>query len=338
VEGLSPKAAQRLAREAATQTYDPAARALNEDWGTSYDGKQVQRWAQKLGQKVVEAQQAEVVAYEMGRRPRGPANDPELLVIGLDGGRVQGKEKDRETGSRWKEDKVLTITSYQKGDGKDPSPQPLMTTCLATMADSQGLGKLARVEAERRGVRQAQQVLLMGDGAGWIDSQQQEHFGRHVRIVDYYHALEHLHEEARAVFPQQEPRRKALADELKRLLWRGQIPGLIKALQDCAARLGPPQETDPPDHPRRVAAQNVGYFTRHQKHMAYAAYRKLGWPIGSGAIESGVKQFNKRVKGTEQFWHRQGVEPILALRALWLSQDNRWHHYWLWGRLPRQAA
>ncbi len=45
--------------------------------------------------------------------------------------------------------------------------------------------------------------------------------------------------------------------------------------------------------------------------------------------EAGVKQFNKRVKGTEQFWHNHGVEPILALRSLGLSDDDRWDHYWL---------
>ena len=46
---LTPRAAQRLARESATQAFDPAAVALNEDWGTQLDGKQVQRWAEALG-------------------------------------------------------------------------------------------------------------------------------------------------------------------------------------------------------------------------------------------------------------------------------------------------
>jgi len=31
-----------------------------------------------------------------------------------------------------------------------------------------------------------------------------------------------------------------------------------------------------------------------------------------GVTEAAVKQFNKRVKGTEQFWG-DGIEPILAL-------------------------
>ena len=338
VQGLSPKAAQRVARQVALLTYDPAAQTLSEDWGTQLDGKQVQRWALKLGQKLVEVQAQEVLAYEKGQRPQGPANAPELLVVGLDGGRVQGRDKDPESGSRWREDKVLTITSYRPGNGRDREPEHLLSTCVATMADSQAFGKLARVEAERRGVRQARRVLLIRDGAAWIDTQHQEHFGRHERIVDYYHANEHLHEQAKALYPQLEVRRKQWAEKLETLLWRGQITGLIRILAACTRKLGSPQDNDPPGHPRRVAAQNLGYFSKHQAHMNYPAYRKLGWPIGSGNVEGGVKQVNKRVKGTEQFWNQEGVEPILALRALRLSQDERWDHYWLCGRLPRQAA
>jgi hypothetical protein len=58
--------------------------------------------------------------------------------------------------------------------------------------------------------------------------------------------------------------------------------------------------------------------------MDYPRYRRRGWPIGSGATESGGEQFSKRVKGTEQFWSLPGVETILGLRVLWLSQDDRW--------------
>jgi len=64
-----------------------------------------------------------------------------------------------------------------------------------------------------------------------------------------------------------------------------------------------------------------------------------GWPIGSGNTEAGVKQFNKRVKGTEQFWSEDGVEAILCLRGLWLSQDERWVVYWKnWPAYLKTAA
>jgi hypothetical protein len=66
-------------------------------------------------------------------------------------------------------------------------------------------------------------------------------------------------------------------------------------------------------------------------------YRRRGWPIGSGVVESGVKQFNKRVKGSDPFWNEPTLEPILALRGLWLSQDQRWDNYWS-NRTAYQAA
>ena len=119
-----------------------------------------------------------------------------------------------------------------------------------------------------------------------------------------------------------------LAEQLEAWLWDGKVEKVIQALSEHARQLGPPQTTDPPQHPRRLLSQNVGYFTRHQAHMNYPKYRTNGWPIGSGETEAAVKQFNKRVKGTEQFWAEAGIEPILCLRAAWLSQDDRWQRYW----------
>lgn len=85
---------------------------------------------------------------------------------------------------------------------------------------------------------------------------------------------------------------------------------VIAAVSSESQRLGDPVDGDPPGHPRRVLRQNVGYFTRHKGHMNYPAYRARGWPIGSGVTEAAVKQCNKRVKGSEQFWTEAGVETI----------------------------
>lgn len=317
-----------MAREAATQSFDNAARALNLDWGTGFDGKQIQRWGEALGQTLVEARARELERFQAGIMPKSPENEHELLVIGGDGGRVQTREKNPETGSRWKEDKVLTITSCLKGDGVDRPPQKLLTTCLATMEDARTFGELARLEAEKRGIRKAVQVIGIHDGGNWIDPLWEQHFGCHPRILDYYHAAEHLHEVARAEFPADSSSAEALAEQLVTLLWEGKIDPLLSALRELSAQAGAPLETDGPSHPRRVLASNVGYFQKHRNHTDYPTYRCKGWPIGSGITESGVKLFGKRVKGTEQFWNVQGAQAILALRSLWLSEDEHSTYYW----------
>lgn len=335
---LSPKAHRRATREAVTQPFAKAAAALNEDWGSGYDGKQVQRWMQAAGEQLLHRQADERRAYQQGQRPAGPPNDPALLVVGMDGGRVQNREKNGENGSRWREDKVLTITSYLPGDGQEQEPTPLVTTCLATMNASDDFGVLARLEAERRGIRQARHVIVLGDGAAWIDTLHQRHFHRHVRIVDWYHAAEHLHDVAKAAHPEHVGEQQQLADRLTEALWTGHVNSVTLTIDELSRRAGPPRDDDPPAHPRRMLAQNAGYFRRHADHMNYPAYRQRGWPIGSGMTEAAVKQFNKRVKGTEQFWLNAGLEPLLALRSLWLSDDDRWNHYWSYRQGHRSAA
>jgi hypothetical protein len=334
---LTPQAATRLGREAATQQgFEPAARAVNQDWALDQPlhAKQVRRWSEELGRSMVSQREAEVHDYQCGQRPVCPPNGVPLMVIGVDGGRYQSREKDPVTGSRWREEKVLTISSYVPGDGKEKheggrAPQKLVTTHLATAQSVKAFGPLARVEAERRGLRQAEQVIALGDGGNWIDPLLTAFFHVLARIIDWFHASEHLWDCAKAVHGAGTPQAAQWAEQLEALLWDGQVQRVIAQLSAQAQQLGPPLETDTAAaSPRKVLANNVAYFTEHQRHMNYPEYRRRGWPIGSGETEAAVKQFNKRIKGTEQFWSTDGVEAILALRASWLSQDDRWQRYW----------
>lgn len=325
---MTPKAARRIARESATQTFEKAAEALNDDWGATFDGKQIERWACRFGARLEAERDREVADSECGQKPVPPANAPVLLLIGLDGARIQMRDADPESGSRWREDKVATITSYVPGDGADIDPQPLITTHVATMEKSDAFGRMARVEAERRGVNQAALVIGIGDCGNWIDPLIEREFPGIPRIADWAHAEEHLHESGRAVCGSNEVAAKVLSESWVELLWNGKTETMIAELKAQSEKLGPPRKKDGPQHPRRVLARNVGYFENNKEHMNYPEYRGKGWPIGSGNTEAAAKQFNKRVKGTEQFWHPAGAEAILNLRALWLSQDGRWRRYW----------
>jgi hypothetical protein len=329
---LSPRAAERVCREAAGKSFDESAKSLNIDWKGNWDGRQIQRWSEGLGRGMVLERDRQTQAYREGRYPEGPANEPQLLVIGMDGGRWQSCQKDPETGERWREEKVLSVSSYLRGNGREGAaevePKPLVRTHLATARDAAAFGKMARVEAERRGYRKAEQVIVMGDGGNWIDPLVDREFRVQARIIDWYHACEHLWDCAKAIHGPQTPAAAAMAERLEALLWDGKRQRVIDELTEHSQRLGEPQKTDPPQHPRRLLHQNVGYFTRHREHMDYPTYRARGWPIGSGETEAAVKQFNKRVKGSEQFWNESGIESIMSLRAAWISQDDRWGNYW----------
>jgi hypothetical protein len=329
---LTPLAAERVAREAAEHAFGQSARSISLDWHLApeapLDGKQIERWAERLGQAVVDQRQAEVEALGRGCKPQGPLNAPALLVVGMDGGRVQMRQKDPATQSRWREDKVLSLTSYLPGDGQDKKPRKLVTTYVATMRDAAAFGPMVAVEAYRRGLWQAPVVLNISDGGNWIDPLAELQRLADVRIIDFYHAAERLFAVAEALRGKGTPQAQSLGEAWKGLLHAGKVQTVLARMKAEAQRLGPARPTDGPAHPREVLRQNLGYFEKHQDHMHYDEYRRKGWPIGSGNVEAGVKGFNKRVKGTDQFWIKSGVESIMALRALWMSQDQRWERYW----------
>jgi hypothetical protein len=70
--------------------------------------------------------------------------------------------------------------------------------------------------------------------------------------------------------------------------------------------------------------QALGYIWHNRRRMDYAAFRHAGYPIGSGTIESACKTVvQARMKQSGMRWTRHGVQSMLALRCLLLS--NRWH-------------
>ena len=325
---LTPLAGERLGREAAQHGFGPAARSLSIDWHDDLAAMQVQRWSEALGEGLVNQRQEQIASMNKGVGPAAVANAPELVVVGMDGGRVQMREKDEDSKSRWTEDKVASFTTYLPGDGKDKKPVPLVSTYMATMQNVEGFGPQVALEAQRRGLALAKLVLNISDGAAWIDFLAGKWRVADVRIIDYYHAVEHLHDVAEAIRGPKTPASWALWGELKTLLWEGKAGELIARIRDALQDAGPEQPDDGDLHPRTILRRNLGYFQKHQDHMKYPEYRARGWPIGSGNTEAGVKCFNKRVKGTDQFWSRKGAEAILALRVLWLNQDGSWECYW----------
>ncbi len=236
-----------MAREGSLHTFDQAALALKEDWGTHLDGKQIQRGSEAMGRRVLRQREQEGRAYEQGCRPASPPNALALRVIGMDGGRVQTREKQGENGSRGREDKVCAVTSYLPGDGTpEHPPAPLVTPYVATMEKTEAFGRMVHVEAERRGMRQTGTVRVMGDGGNWIDPLSDRERLHDRRLVDYDHAVEHLHEAARAALGKNTPQASTWAEHQEDALRNGRLDSVITSLKAHAERLGPPQSGDSP--------------------------------------------------------------------------------------------
>ena len=67
----------------------------------------------------------------------------------------------------------------------------------------------------------------------------------------------------------------------------------------------------------------MGYFSGNQERMNYPEYLRLGFPIGSGAVEGACKHLvSERFKKTGMRWNKATAEPLLHLRAALLTEPD----------------
>ena len=113
--------------------------------------------------------------------------------------------------------------------------------------------------------------------------------------------------------------RKAWIGKQRRLLLKGQVKQVVKAVQAvCRGRKS------------KAIATERDYFAQNRQRMAYSTLKALGLPIGSGAIESAVRRvINLRLKGPCIFWYRENAEKMLMLRSYYKAGQ--------WNLLKRMA-
>jgi hypothetical protein len=258
------------------------------------------------------------------------------LVIAADGGRVQTRAPLKD--ERWKENKIGVVYDAQAAPSHARTPaedyegaKALVKTYAATMKSWDDMGWLLRLEAEKRGYRQAPEKLFLADGAPVLRSLKDLQFPEAVFILDWAHAAEHVSQDARALFGQGTAKAIQWYARQKERLWNGQMDRFIGELQKQARALGAPQVGDSDLSARVLLHRDAySYFPNNKDAIRYPFFRSKGWPIGSGVAESAVKQFALRLKGSEKFWNidNTGAEEMLALCALYHSEDGRWSRYW----------
>jgi hypothetical protein len=222
---------------------------------------------------------------------------------------------------------------------KNKRPSRLVRTAIATMADSDAFGWQMMAEVHRRGLDRAANKACVCDGQAYNWSIFHLHLepAGFVGILDILHLLTYLYAAAQAAMGKGTIKAWKLYERWLRGVWAGQAAAVLGELKEQSRKLGvPPGEADEQD-PRRIVAEAATYVGNNQDRMDYPQYRKLGLPTSSAPVESLIKQFNRRVKGSEKFWLKKGSEAVLQVRAAYLSEDGRAQRYWAKPR-PRQRA
>ncbi len=168
----------------------------------------------------------------------------------------------------------------------------------------------------------ARELVILGDGAEWIWNLVEEHFPQAVQILDWFHATEYLMPVAKAAFSTEEAQNDWVA-QTKQTLWDGMIDEVINACLDLV-------RTEDSSDPAFVAAR---YFNQNRHRMDYSAYRRQGYQIGSGTIESAAKQIGMmRMKVAGAIWNEDSARKVAKARAAYLS--NEWDALAAYRALP----
>ena len=236
-------------------------------------------------------------------------------------GKTEARRKAGEEPERWHWVYTGTIFRLDQRSTKESGRPTIADRGYVTTR--QGIDSFKRqlyAEALQRGLRQAETVLVLGDGAVWIWKLATDKFKKARQRLDLYHVKEHLWSLAGELYGQSSPEAEAWVRPYLRWLDQRKDGALdvIARLEDLHLKL------DAGDEQRRSAiAREVAYLTEHKDRMDYKAAKRLGQPSGSGAIESTCSQYQRRFKQTGQFWSLAGDEALLALATL--HRNRRWH-------------
>lgn len=267
---------------------------------------------QAYGQAVLEQEKAWEEVAQDETYVNTVHKTPLRLYGTLDGGRVLIRPHQTNP-QKWRE---LKVGAWFTARGQPPRhPDETWTiraqdiTYYTDIAEAEIFGELVWATGVQRHAHHAHELIFLGDGARWIWDIVDVHFPHAIQIVDWFHACEYLMPVAKLAYPDEIQQKQWVAD-VKTTLWQGQLDAVIAA---CAAYIDPQRSDDP-------APKAVTYYTNNRHRMDYPTYRAQGYQIGSGTIESGVKQIaSQRMKVTGARWNLDNASLVAKARAAFLS-------------------
>lgn len=279
------------------QSLDKAAQS----YGAEVQQKEFESYEQSLNQEQMLARERESTA-------------PLRLYGSMDGGRVQTRAAQGEV-QPWRE---LKVGAWFEAKGQPPSKpdgkwsiRAQNITYYSDIAPAEDFGKIMWSTGIDRQAERAIELIFLGDGARWIWDLVDLYYPDAIQIVDWFHACEYLTPVAKLISRNNQEQKRWL-EKVKNDLWQGRLDAVIAACQ-ALAQVDLDVEDDP-------AQQAVRYYQNNRQRMDYPTYRANGYQIGSGTIESGVKQIaTQRMKVSGARWNLQSARLVAKARAAYLS-------------------
>jgi len=322
----TPETVKHLLLVAAEIPFERAARTIDALTRIPVSSSTLCRLVHEYGDQLVELQAEE--AESMVKPPakfdevtfrQVPLPDSEIMVVSMDGAMIHIRQEG------WKEVKTLAVAAVERceqANAASEADEPKVT--LTKPSYRAGLWEAAVftnqqwAEATRRGIEKAKQIVSVNDGAVWIWAIVATCYLPCIEILDWWHALQKLWQVANLLFGEGSDLSRAWVERYKACLWAGDVRPLFRYVHAHYAKGGPWPEG---------LAQALGYFFTNRHRMRYARFRREGYPVGSGLVESACKLVvQARMKQAGMIWSRNGAQAMLALRSTILS--DRFSEIW----------
>ena len=145
----------------------------------------------------------------------------------------------------------------------------------------------------------ASPLVCIGDGHDgiWNIIKQLAPQDQRLEILDWYHLKENLYQVGGSI--------KRLR-QAETLLWRGQVDATLELFLNCSLK---------------QAHNFCKYLTKHRHRIVNYEYFQAEQicSIGSGAVESAVKQIDRRLQISGAQWNQENVPQVLAHRCAYLN-------------------
>jgi hypothetical protein len=304
-EQISPGLARYCCTLAVDDSFEQSSRKIQELLGQKVSANTIERLTQQVGKVLLERSDQQLVDFQTDRHIPDAQARAKRLYIAADGTTVHETDG-------WHESKIGVI--YWENER-----QQRQNRYMGRFDNSEIFGWHLWLEACRCGLRQADEVVFLGDGAGWIRNERRKHFGRATFIIDWYHGSEHIWDCGKVLFGEGTDATEKWAKVRESWLWDGHTDKLLKDLDDLTKRHR--------GRKREELLKLHKYIQDNEQEMQYDVFRAKGYDIGSGSVEGACKHVvGKRLKQSGMTWNRSGSSAILALRIAWLNRQ--WVQLW----------
>ena len=189
---------------------------------------------------------------------------------------------------------------------------------MGKIEPAEQFGERLFAEAVRRGLSEAERVVVLGDGAAWIKNIVETHFPGATHIIDLYHVRQHVSTLCKLLYPGNQNK----VIEYRGRWWKDLDEGNVEKVV-CEARRRLRARPDL----REIAEAEIGYMDKNKERMRYGLFRAQGLFIGSGVVEAACGSIiGHRLKQSGMEWSLRGANAIISLRCV--LKSARLDDYW----------